>query len=316
MSSTASSARSVPGWPVAFRGTAAVRAGLVTPGQLRGPTYLRLFPDTYVRRGAAPPDLGVRAYAAHLYSGRRGILSGCSAANRLDAACHPPDAPAELTVHRGELRSRAGLVVHRDRMRADEYLVDAGVPVTTSLRSAYDLGRWLPLIEAVVAVDALAGRGRFTPSAVLDVAGRYPGARGCTQLPRVIGLADARAGSPMETRLRLLLVLRGLPAPEVQYPVQDERRRRAVWLDLAYPERRIGIEYEGEEHTRPERVLRDVGRYTGLVDQGWRIYRFTKYEVYGEPDEIAAKIRRALAAEMGAVVARTVIEQRSPPSRR
>ena len=86
----------------------------------------------------------------------------------------------------------------------------------------------------------------------------------------------------METRLRLVLVLRGLPVPEVQYPVPDDRRRRAVWLDLAYPEHRIGIEYEGEEHVRPERVLRDIGRYTALVDGNWRIYRFTKYEVYGD----------------------------------
>lgn len=78
--------------------------------------------------------------------------------------------------------------------------------------------------------------------------------------------------------------------------MQDERRRRAVWLDLAYPERRIGIEYEGAEHVRPERVLRDIGRGTDLVDHGWRLYRFTKYEVYGEPDEIVAKIERALAA--------------------
>jgi len=93
-----------------------------------------------------------------------------------------------------------------------------------------------------------------------------------------------------------VLVLRGLPVPEVQFPVLDDQRKRAVWLDLAYPERRIGIEYEGEEHTRPERVLRDVGRYTGLVDRGWRIYRFTKYEVYGDPDDIAVKIARALAA--------------------
>jgi hypothetical protein len=296
VSSAAPSARDVAGWPVAFRGSAAVRAGLVTPGQLRGPAYLRLFPDTYVRRAAEPPKLALRAYAAHLYSGRRGILSGYSAADRLGAECHPPQAPAELTVRRGNLRSRAGLLVHRDRLRHDEYEVDAGVPVTTALRSAYDLARWLPLVEAVVAVDALARRGRFSTSAVLEVAGRYPGARGRAQLPRVVGLADARAGSPMETRLRLVLVLRGLPVPEAQYPVQDERRRRAVWLDLAYPDHRIGIEYEGEEHTRPERVLRDVGRYTGLVDRGWRIYRFAKYEVYGEPDEIAAKIRRALGA--------------------
>jgi hypothetical protein len=57
VSSAAPSARYVAGWPVAFRGSAAVRAGLVTPGQLRGPAYLRLFPDTYVRRAAEPPKL-------------------------------------------------------------------------------------------------------------------------------------------------------------------------------------------------------------------------------------------------------------------
>jgi len=41
-----------------------------------------------------------------------------------------------------------------------------------------------------------------------------------------------------------------------------------VWLDLAYPAQRIGIEYEGADHTRPERVLLDAGRYTRLVDAG------------------------------------------------
>ena len=100
----------------------------------------------------------------------------------------------------------------------------------------------------------------------------------------------------METRLRLILVSGGLPAPEVQYPVLDDVRRRAVWLDLAYPAQRIGIEYEGADHTRPERVLLDAGRYTRLTDAGWRIYRFTKYQVYAEPDEIVATIGRALAA--------------------
>lgn len=35
---------------------------------------------------------------------------------------------------------------------------------------------------------------------------------------------------------------------------------------------------------------------TDPIDQGWRLYRFTKYEVYGEPDETAAKIERALGA--------------------
>jgi very-short-patch-repair endonuclease len=82
----------------------------------------------------------------------------------------------------------------------------------------------------------------------------------------------------------------------VQFPVQDDVRRRAAWLDLAYPEQRIGIEYEGADHTRPERVLLDAARYTRLVDAGWRIYRFTKYQVYAEPEEIVATVGRALDA--------------------
>lgn len=69
----------------------------------------------------------------------------------------------------------------------------------------------------------------------------------------------------------------------------------AVWLDPAYPDLRIGAEYEGEHHARPDQVRRDVGRYTGLVDAGGRIYRYTRYEILGEPDRVVAEITRALA---------------------
>ena len=41
-------------------------------------------------------------------------------------------------------------------------------------------------------------------------------------------------------------------------------------------------------------MLRDAGRYTWLVDAGWRMYRFTRYEVLQGPDEVAATIGRAL----------------------
>jgi hypothetical protein len=218
---------------------------------------------------------------------------GYSAAEVLDASCGPADAPAELTMP-GVCRSRPGLLVHHDRLHGSEVQACGGMAVTTPLRTAYDLARRLDLVEAVVALDALANRGRFDPAEVLRLAERYPGARGRAQLPRVVDLAARTSNSPMETRLRLVLVLRGLPRPEVQYPVLDDRRRRAVWLDLAYPAQRIGIEYEGIDHTRPEGVLRDVGRYTRLVDDGWRMYRFTKYEVYGRPEEIVATIGRAL----------------------
>jgi very-short-patch-repair endonuclease len=273
-----------------------VRAGLVTPAQLRGPRYLRLFPDVYVRAGDKPPDLRLRSLAAHEYGRGRGVLSGYSAAEVLGASCAPRAAPAELTVPGGGIHRYSGLLLHRDTLQPGETQRGRGVAVTTARRTAYDLARWCEeLVEAVVALDRLSNEGRFAPGEVLRIAERYPRARGRRRLPRVVDLADRRSGSPMETRLRLVLVLRGLPRPQVQWVVQDQRRRRAVWLDLAYPRQRIGIEFEGEEHVRPERVLRDIGRGTDLVDDGWRLYRFTKYEVYGAPDEIAAKIDRALS---------------------
>jgi very-short-patch-repair endonuclease len=279
-----------------FRGSDAVRAGLVTKGRLRGPRYRRLYPDVYVRAGEKPPDLTLRSLAAYEFGRGRGVLSGYSAAELLGASCAPLGAPASLTVPGGGVHPCTGLDLHRDTLRPDDVRSRRGVPVTTHRRSAYDLARWCDeLVEAVVALDRLSNEGGFAPDEVLRIAERYPRSRGRRRLPQVVDLADRRSGSPMESRLRLVLVLRGLPRPEVQWVVQDERRRRAVWLDLAYPRHRIGIEFEGEQHVRPQRVLRDIGRGTDLVDDGWRLYRFTKHEVYGDPDEIAAKIDRALA---------------------
>jgi uncharacterized protein DUF559 len=284
-----------PGWPVAFRGSAAVAAGLVTAKVLRGPQFLRVFPDTYVLRSKNPPDLWLRSIAAYHYLQGRGVLCGHSAAVLLGADCAAENLPAEVALRGGGQRAHPGLQIHRGALAADAVRPCRGVQVTAAVPTAYDLGRRPGLVEAVVAIDALANAGRFDPGAVLRWAQQHPGARGHRQLRRAVALADRRAGSPMETRLRLVLVLGGLPAPEVQFPVLDDTRRRAVWLDLAYPQQRIGIEYEGADHTRPERVLRDAGRYTWLVDQGWRMYRFTKREMYTEPDDIVDAIDRALA---------------------
>jgi hypothetical protein len=132
------------------------------------------------------------------------------------------DANAELTVPGRDLREQPGLTVHRDLLADDEITDVGGLPITTALRTAWDLARWLSTVEAVVAMDALARIGRFTPGAVLGIHDRYPGARWRRRVPAVIDLSDPRAESSMETRSRLVLVLRGLPHPKLQYEVFDE----------------------------------------------------------------------------------------------
>ncbi|WP_130288458.1 endonuclease domain-containing protein [Pseudonocardia sediminis] len=289
----------VPGFPIAFRGSDAVAAGLVDWRVLHGAAFRRLLPDVYGLRGRSDPDLTLLSHAAYRWTRGDGVLCGFSAAELLGASCAPFGAPAEIAVPAGGLRSRAGVVVRRDRLHPGEVTEVGGLPVTTPLRTAFDLGCRLSLVEAVVAVDALARVHGFSPDLLLNFAVRYRRARGVRRLPDVLALADPKSGSPPETRLRLLLTRSGLPAPRVQHPVLDDDRLRAVWIDLAYPAHRVGIEYEGADHTRPERVLRDAGRYTRLVSAGWRIYRYTRFEIRDEPDRIVADVAGALGLTLG-----------------
>ena len=145
-----------------------------------------------------------------------------------------------------------------------------------------------------MAVDRPANRYRFAPDLLLNFGAHYRGGPGTVRLCSTLAYADPYSGSPMGSRLRMIIVRAGLPRPQVQYVVPDARSRTAVWLDLAWPGHRVGVEYEGAGHTAPVEVLRDAGRYTRLVDRGWRIYRYTGHDVYGAPDRIVAELVRAL----------------------
>lgn len=275
-----------------FRGTHAIAQGLVTPGQLRGPRFRRLFPDIYVL-ATTEVDLALRSRAAALFIAGRGVLGGYSAAELLGASCGPADAPAEVVLLDGHRqRPLRGLLVRRDRLAASDVTDARGLPVTTPRHTAYDLARRLPLTEAVVAVDALAFAHEFDPADLLAIARAHLGARGTGRLAEVVGLANPLAESPMETRIRLALLFGGLPVPVLQHPVGPYR------LDLAYPALGVGIEYDGREHLSQERAMRDLDRQAYLTAAGWRkIFRFRAGTVLGHPTAIPAAVRAHLAAE-------------------
>lgn len=282
-----------------FRGSAALASRVLTEGVLRGPRFRRVFPDVYVP-AELELNLTVRSRAAHLWLDGRGMLAGYSSAELFGAPCAPRDAPAEAVVPGLHLHPPPGLVLRKDVLREQEWCRYQGLALTTPLRTAYDLARRRELVEAVVALDALAARFRFAPAEVLTIADRHPGARRRRRLPEIVELADPRSSSPMESRLRLVLVRAGLPKPAVQHPVTDRVGRTVATVDLAYQAERIAIEYEGGEHFERERVIRDVYRYTRLVDLGWRVYRYTAKQVYWRPEQIVAEIDRARRARVSA----------------
>jgi very-short-patch-repair endonuclease len=260
---------------------------------LRGHRYRRLFHDTYLL-ASAPADLAARSQAAALLAPGQGVLSGYSAAELLGARCAPAEANAELTVPGRDLREQPGLTVHRDLLADDEITDVGGLPITTALRTAWDLARWLPTVEAVVAMDALARVGRFSPGAVLQIHDRYPRARWHRRVPGVIGISDPRAESAMETRSRLVLVLRGLPRPELQYQVYDAFGEFVARLDMAYPLLKLAMEYDGRGHLEAWQHASDARRLNALDASGWSVLRFTASDVLRTPDAMAAQVREAI----------------------
>jgi hypothetical protein len=254
-----------------FRGTEAIRAGEVTWGQLRGPAYQRVFPDVYAS-AALELDLAARSRGAYLLvRDRGGVLAGYSAALLLGADCAWPDAPAEVIVPGGR-RTHPGIRVQRVTVPPSDVATSGGCRLTNPARTAWDLARRLPTVEAVVAVDALARVGRFDPAALLARRCREPGARGCRHLDDVVTLADRRAESPMETRLCVTLTRVGLP-PEPQYSIYDEYGFVLARVDLAYPAAKLALEYDGSSHFNRRRAELDHERDTLLAEHGWLTQR-------------------------------------------
>jgi very-short-patch-repair endonuclease len=270
----------------------AVATGLLTRGLLRSPRFRRLFPDVYAPADLEP-DLALRARAAGLLVAGHGAVAGYAAAEWWGASCAPPDEPAHvLMTHRYRCD---GLRVHRDYFDFVETVpISSGGAVTTPERTAYDLARWAPrLTERVVAVDALAHNCGVDLDAIRALRHRYLGCHGGADITDALRLSDRRSESPMESRVRVVLVLGGLP-PEVQYPVV--LRGRQYRLDLAYPRQRVAVEYDGEDHRSQQRARLDLVREAALAAAGWRVLRFDADEVLFRPERLVAAVRTELAA--------------------
>ena len=273
-----------------FRGSFAVARGLLTKGQLRGPHFRRLRPDVFV--GAdAEVDLRTTISALSLWSRGHGVVAGPLAALAYEADCPWDDAEIVLPEHCHP--APADLTTRVDDLADDEVAERFGCRITSPVRTAFDLARRTPLVEAVAAVDALAHTARFGADRLATLVARHPGARGIVQVRTVLELMDRRAESLPETRLRLGLLDRGVPHAVPQFGVTlrtGERKR----LDLAWPHAMVALEYDGPEHRTITGQNRDAFHRARLEDLGWNIGIVTSAMI-GDPvafDELAGRVLR------------------------
>lgn len=119
---------------------------------------------------------------------------------------------------------------------------------------------------------------------------------GVTRLRRVTGFAEPAAESPMESRLRMLLVLSGLPRPQAQASLHDTNGRFLGRPDLYYLSHRLALEYDGSTHRTS--LVEDNRRQNRLLAAGIRLLRFTAGDVLHNPDSITTLLRGYLAAQV------------------
>ncbi|MCZ8377592.1 DUF559 domain-containing protein [Mycobacterium sp. CPCC 205372] len=254
----------------AFLGSEAVATGVVPKHRLRS-HHRAVFPGVYVPRDATL-DLRERAYAAWLWSGRRGVLSGLTASALHGAKWVDATEPIELIYSCA--RPPAGLRTHAMALRLDECGVVAGLPVTTPERTAFDLGRRGTGDAAVARLDALARATRLDLTRVKDVAGHHPHTRGLRRLATVLDLVDAGAESPRETWLRLLLQRAGYPRPRTQIPVLSPDGRQKYYLDMGWEDLKLAVEYDGDHHrTSKELYAYEIQRAEDIRERGWLVLR-------------------------------------------
>ncbi|SCL40816.1 Transcriptional regulator, AbiEi antitoxin, Type IV TA system [Micromonospora pallida] len=263
---------------------------------LRGLAWQRLLPDVYVHRAAHRPDnhrMWCEAVALVLPAGA--ALAGPSAAYLWGAGLPPGDAPVTVVLPRAaRMRPHSRVAVTRSVLAESDLTVHEGLPVTTALRTAFDLGRRPPRTEAVVAVDALLHHRAVDLSALREYATQRAGWPGLPLLREVLSVVEPVAGAPMETRLRLLLLDAGLPTPLVRYDVHDAGGKFVGRVHLAYPGRRVAVEYEPGPPREPDLLRQEATRFHALRAAGWRVVRCTADDVLRHPVRTVRMVAAAL----------------------
>ena len=137
------------------------------------------------------------------------------------------------------------------------------------------MSTYLDLPQLVQCLDSLTCRNEKLKRTTLDRTANFVEScgplRGREQCMRALRLAREDTDSPMETQLRLALACWGLPEMSVNFPLMTVAGLRM--LDLALPDYRIGIEFDGQHH-RLQRE-QDQERLHDIQSELWTVFVVT-----------------------------------------
>jgi hypothetical protein len=274
----------------------------VSPRMLQGAQWRQLLRGVYCHRDLDVDD-DVRLSAARLALPADAVATGRLAA-WLHGVWSPPSGqplPLEWAQEKGRSRPLRALDgSHRLVVDQADVVEVRGVRCTSPMRTAFQLMRRAPLVEAVVVAEAFAWRGRLELPwlwAYVDAHRRWPGVE---HARRALDFVKNGVRSPGESRLRMVAVLGGLPEPLVNLPVERGSELLGV-LDLYLIGRQpAGAEYDGAYHETAAQRTADNRRENRItIETGLPVLRYDRHSISRHParERVLSEMARATAVE-------------------
>jgi very-short-patch-repair endonuclease len=274
----------------------ALAAG-VSPSMLKGRRFRRLFTGVYVH-AAVPHHPIIRVQGALAIHPPSAFASHTSAARVYDVPV--PASPLEhISVFSAKDRRRRGGIRNHVAPHPAEVVSVRGTRVSSAVQMFLELAELLTLVDLVVVGDALVRRRLVTPQQLVTACSvsTRPGASAGRRAAQHV---RADVDSPMESRLRMLLVLAGLPEPTVNHTVRDAFGAVLYRFDLSYPDLRIVVEYDGRQHRADlAQWDHDTDRKDWFDAEGWLHVPVFSRGIFRDPEKTVRRVEAALRTRGG-----------------
>jgi len=219
----------------------------------------------------------------------------------LDVLEQPPENQVMLTrppYVRGSRASSKGVTVHVAVLPRAHLIKRYGLPVTSVARTVVDLARTSPFLAGVVVADSALHARKTTHSELVSVVAACSNWPGAERARHVIAFSDHRSESVLESCARVTFDDYGLPAPDLQVEIGEERFMARV--DFYWPGHMTIAEADGMvKYADPSRAVAQLARDEMLRGLGFKVVHFTWRQLFGEPARLIARINDAFARSSG-----------------
>jgi very-short-patch-repair endonuclease len=202
--------------------------------------------------------------------------------------------PVDVTIARGHRAGQAGIRVHHAPLAPDEIERRHGLRVTSPARTLLDLAAVVTQDELDRATNEALVLRLTTTQELRSYLARRSSRRGARALTQVMRHEVHVTRSELEQRMLALIRRIGLPPPKTNVHVLGHE------VDFLWADARLIVETDGyAPHGTRRAFERDRSRDARLTAAGYRVLRFTWWQLLNEPEVVAARVAEALSAERG-----------------